>query len=353
MIKRHYIKPKTTQWFSFRQSGYGASEIAGACAEYDSYLAQHTWSDPIKIHMEKINEPVLPFQGNIQSEAGIYSESEIINLYKHYDNDDPDQLAMYRRANSKGQRFNRIICPKCYFTNSKYPWLFYSPDGLDYTLGGWKGNIESKNTNSMEAGKYSDRISPSFICQVMQGLLITEKEYAKICIRIDGSFFEVIHIEPDKEWFDFILEYSAISWQRVLECRKIKIEHDLISYYGMDPDLFKTEKQKEGAYKLMRLEPELTGTEHERKFITDHIIPKQEDDPMEGTQEQWELLVDYKKALAQEKKFGNDRSKYQNQLIVSLRGKNKAEFDEGFFQWKPTKKGDYRFFIQDKLLNAI
>ncbi len=360
--KEIYIKPHTPKWYQFRMRGIGSSEAPSVCSIYSEPLAQETYVSGVKTFMEKIGEPVPPFMGNIHTESGHFHEPHMIGLYRHFDktNDDPVHVFINR---TKGLKFNRVVRRQAYVVNRKYPWLFGSPDAFGYK-GKKRYGVEAKFTNSIDAGKYVNKISPSFIIQVMTILIITGWEYVDVCIFIDGKWFHVHTVTPDKEWFDFIIESTYDFWSKVQEARNIKIKYGVESYYGVHEDFMPAEwKEAKEELKgnspvgvLQSLEPEFTGTGVEHEFIKKMIIPRADDSVMEITQEQWEILMKYKENLNMEKKYANEKAKSQHGLIRSLGGYNRAEIPEdtsSYFSYKENKNGEARLYVSDKLLNQI
>lgn len=357
MIRRHYIPLYSPAWHAFRSRGYGASEVAGVLAQYFPKLAEFVWSDPIKIHLDKIGEPIQQFNGNVSSLAGQDAEPTIIDKYRYWDNDNPSAEDMYRRRLAKGKKFNKVISPKCYITNDKYPWLFYSPDGLEYVNGVWVGNIEAKNSNSLECNRYPNRVSPAFIVQVLTGLLVSEREYSKLCIQIDGSWYEVITTYPSQKQFDIILDCTKQSWDKVQLGRQVKDTFGIDAYYGLNPDI--APKSWTKAYDelggksplglLQSLEPEFSGSEQEYDFISEHFPPSTEFSERDGNQEEFELLMERKPWVEKKQEAESHILKIDTQLAKSMAGFHKINFDQGFYSRKPDKNGTVRPYVSPKI----
>ena len=301
MIKRHHIPQHTPAWFKFRnENGYGGSEIASVLAQDQPILEKYLYKGPKEIHLQKIGEPVTPFSGNPNSEAGHVMEPIIIDLYRYWDNFNPDIMVMHENRRNK-RKMNKARRLSCFVTNDKYPWLFYSPDGEEFDSREVRsmvyrnksvGNLECKNTTSMEANRYPNKVSPSFVAQVALGLLITEAEYARIMILIDGWKLEVITIYNNDDWVTElqmqILETSYKSWQDVLKGRAIKEKYGIDNYYGYNVDMM-TSMQQEGTAMLQALEPDFTGGEHEYEWVKKNVYQTEEFSKMELTPDQHQL----------------------------------------------------------------
>lgn len=358
MYKEIRIKPHIQKWFRFRMNGVGSSEMATVCAAYSDELLKDVYGTPVNTYLEKIAEPVEPFTGNIFTKSGQGMESFILNLYKHYDHSNPDPEYVWDNYLGKSIKHNRIINRNVFVVNEKYPWIFASPDSIGYGPAG-RYNVEAKKTSGMEVNKYTNKVSPSFLVQVYTVLLITGWSHADICMLIDGTYFEVITVEPDKEWFDFIIESSHDFWyNHVLKAREIKSIYNINAYWGMDdnyyPEEWKHSYDELGGNSpvgmLQSLEPDLVGTDRELEFIKNHIKPRPEKSKMLMTDEQWTALVDYVKMFNIQKEHQYKVDKIKHKLMVSLQGYEGAylEGDEqAYFQSSP------KWYVSQKLLKQL
>jgi hypothetical protein len=350
-IKYIQTAPHTPEWHQFRyDNGFGGSEIASVVSAKTKTLADLVYTPALKMHLLKIGEPIQDFTGNVESESGHYFEPIILNMYRHYDMENPDCLQMYRNIPS-GLQVNSVETPKVYVQNEKWPWLYYSPDGFGkLNMVGPDRLLECKHTTSMEARRYKHKVSPSFYCQVQQGLMLTELDHADLLIFIDGKWFEPITIEPDKQWFDIITDTSYQAWRNVLEARKIKIEYGIQAYFGMNPDFF-TEKQKEGIMKLSELEPDMSGTDAELSFVKELVIPSVEEVVKEGTEETLKLCLKYLSLGDQVKATEKEQQAIYEQLLLHIgAGSNVCNFDgQKLFTYKADKRGTCRLLVNNEL----
>ncbi len=364
MIHRLHIPKYSKEWYDFRMTGYGASEIATVLSEYNqSLLDELPGGSPIQTHLHKIGENTTVFQGNAKSKAGQSMESVILNFYRHWDHNNPTAEVMYDNL-AAGEKCNKVKSCSFIFTNDEYPWLYYSPDGVELvknSKGKWKeeGLLEIKNTTSYQAKKYTYGVSPTFIAQVAQGLLISKLKYARILVFIDGWELQVITlfnnsdgiIAPQKS----IVNHSYLSWRRVLECRKIKLEYGIDYYYQYNVDEM-TEMQQKGATLLQELEPDFIGSEHEFNWVNDNIIQTPEFSTMDLTDNQWSLLVNRKgvkdKLTDEENELKKNLRKIESELKISLGGFHQADYEgEKAFSFKPDRNGTKRFYVNDKIFD--
>lgn len=356
-IKQVRIEPHTQEWLDYRYAkGFGGSDIASVVATRSKTIAELTYTPPIKFFLQMIGEPVQSFTGNVASESGHYFEPIIMDWLKYWDIDHPDQLEMFRRI-TRNEKLNKVIRPKVYMENTKYPWLFYSPDAFCWPgkdMGTVKALGESKNTTSMEARRYVNKVSPSFFCQVQQGLLITELPVAYLCILIDGRWLEVVPIEPHKETQEIIIEASKDFWARIQKAREIKKKAGLVAYFGVNPETLNSE-QKEAAELISSLEPDMIGTDAELSFIKEMCKPSEEDNPMAGTDEQRAWCEEYNRVGEAADAVDVRKKTLQIKLIESLKGSNKAVFgddDKVYYSYKEDARGSRRLYVSPKIVNS-
>jgi hypothetical protein len=340
-MKRPYkhikLKQNTPEWEQWRYNGIGGSEVASALATDSRELADLVYLTPIQLHLLKIGEPVTKFSGNESSEEGHYQEQAIIDRFSYYDLENPEQMNIYRNMKA-GHKVNGIYRPKDVLQNDKYPWLFLSEDAFmteSVKSKKPKALIETKLTTSMEANRYTDKVNPSHFLQLQTGLLITGFEVGYLITLTDGKWFSVTTVRADKEIHQWIAEVTASFWLNVAKARKIKIEHNLPSYFNVIPDTL-TEHQREGALMLAELEPKLTGSDKEVTFLRDMVIPSIDKIEREGTQEEFELCVQYKSACDSIDTGQNKKNEAYGRLLLSLSGATHVKFDDG-------KRGYYSF----------
>lgn len=350
------IKPHTPEWHKFRDAnGIGGSEIATVLSTVSAPLAELVWTPPIKWYLAKIGEQVQEFTGNVESESGHFFENVILQWYRYYDLDNPSQMDMFQRI-KRNERINKVISPKVFVTNDKYPGFFYSPDAWTWPRRNTEESNrrigECKNTTSMTARRYANKVDPAFWIQVQQGLMITELEKADLCILVDGRWFEVITIEADPATHEIIKKVGSDMWLRVNKARAIKLEYGIPNYFGINTD-FLSDRQREGVQLLQSLEPELIGTEDELDFVREMVKPTEEETLMQATEKQFELCKQYHEHGESMKKSKAAQDAVKAELILELGGYHKAEFmDKSFYSYKKDAKGTARLYVQDKIVQS-
>lgn len=354
------LKQGTEEWRQWRyDTGIGGSEIASVLATDSFDLSQLVYTPPLKLFLQKIGEPVQGFTGNISSEEGKFQEKQITHRFKFYDLERPDNMLMHKNMKD-GLVLNKVIHPGNVWHNPNFEWLFYSPDAvwvLPDELNPRKYHrhaiLESKLTNSMETARYKNRVNPSHYLQVMTGLMITGLPIGYVLLLIDGQFFEPVPVYPDKEVFQWIEQISAQFWTRVVKARKIKIEYQIPYYFGVNPDHL-TQQQRDGAELLSQLEPELIGSEHEMAFIREMIIPKPEECPREGTDDEFALCQNYLEANENITKAEAKKREVYERLLMSLNGSNMINFPGApvkgcYYSYMPDKNGKASIRVSQKI----
>lgn len=340
-IKIIHVPHHTKQWYDFRLNGYGASETPSVVAADYPKLAQYVYDPPVKVHLDKLEEPILTFQGNPASEEGHCMEPVIIKWYRCLNPVTMDLVDMYRNSRQKKPRYyKKAIRREAFWTNKKYPWLFVSPDAAGYLGRKNTWGIECKNTNDLEANKYPEKLSPSFVIQVQTQLLVTEWEYIDIAMKLDRGKFEVIPFELDVAAKDFIVETTHKYWQNVLKARQIKEEYGIITYFNTNPESFNG-RQLEGLALLHSLEPDLVGTQREFEFIDNHFPKEKDITDAQGTQQHIDCLLEYVSASQDAIHADTKRKMALSKLLRSMPpGVNKIFFDD--------HKKEYFSYLADK-----
>lgn len=354
-IKQIRIKPHSDEWHKFRyENGYGGSEIASVVATASKTMGDLIYTPPLKLHLQKIGEThIQEFTGNITTESGHFFEPIILNWFRFFDIDEPDQYKMFQNIKANN-RINKVISPKVYIKNEKYPWLFVSPDAWAWKYKkGPKRYVETKHTSSMETKRHPNKISPAFYAQVQLGLMLTELEVADLCLLIDGRWFEVVSIEPSKEWFDLILDTSHKAWRNIIQARIIKLEYGIPSYFGMNPDMF-TQKQLDGIALLSELEPPLSGTDSEFEFIKEMVVPEVEEVIAEGSEDTLKLCLDFLSLDEKVKETTKEKQTLYSKMLLALgAGHNVCRYgDQKLFTYKMDKRGVAKLLVNDKIKEA-
>lgn len=317
------------EWLALRQNGIGGSEIGGI-------LGQSDYMDPIKVYLNKIGEAET-FKGNRFTRMGKLLEDQIAYMYCFWNNDEPTCEAMLINE-EEGKRFRKVERVNGYITNEKYPWLYASLDRKIRGDSRGRGHLETKNTTGMEKTRYTHGFNPAFYCQIQQYLLLDEAEYTDVAIFYDGNNFEVKPVYPDKAVQDLIIEESQKFWLKVCKAREIKKAYGIGSYYGTHLD-FIPKEQQEGVYLLMQLEPELTGTENEYKFLQELVKPTPEYTEMPGTMEQLDLVREYLRFGADKKEATKMQTAVKEKLVLTLGGYHQATWGpKEYISYKPSGK---------------
>lgn len=336
------------QWVSWRyENGFGSSDMGRLLDLPEAY------GSSMELYLEYIGEKE-QFKGNLNSKAGHYFEPSIRDRYQYWDFNNPNAEAMYDN-HKNGKKFRDVIKYEAYCKHNEQP-RFCSLDGEvveEYQLD-YKALLECKNTTKMLQRKYTEKYSPSFKAQVQNSLALTGFPVAHICMALDGYDFEVVEVEPEKEWIELI-EYKALDlWRRVLEARRIKLEYGVESYYAYNEAFFYDKpKQLEGVLLLQSIEPEIDYSIADLSFIKDMIIPNDDAVCMQATREQILLLQQFAH-WSEQKKESSDMQENLKMQIIKTMGKSVNGIQVGEWQvtHKMTKRGT-RFYFPEKLKDCL
>lgn len=324
------------QWLAYRQNGIGGSEIG-------ALLGIYKWSTPLDLYLEKIGENKA-FVGNRFTRMGKYMENVIAYLYKYYPKDGDFEQCLLAEESKTLQREVRVY--PYIIVNESIPWLFGNIDRQVIKDDRGRGFLETKNTTSMEARQYVKQVNPSFFGQVHQYMFLGEFDFCDAAIFKDGNDLDILPIEPDDRWVEWIVQESFIFWEKVKKAREIKKKYGIVSYYGQHIDFIKPEHH--GAiYELQSLEPEITDTKADNELIRELIVPRDEKLEMIGTDEQLQLAHEYNannRGLAQ---INDRKAGIQARIIASLGGYHKANFESGgYISYAPNVKGVYSMRVE-------
>lgn len=362
-IQRIRIPKYTDEWYAARMNGYGASEIAQVCSEYsDELAADLPGGSPIDVHLHKLGEPGPYFKGNVRSKAGQMMENMIIYLYRFWDHSDPRAEKMYENE-MEGVKHNKASSASFTFHNDKYPHLYHSPDAMEIIDGTERGFLECKNTTSYATAKYAHGVSTSFIFQVCQGLLVSELDFCRILIHIDGWDYKVVTLENDNELVKdiqkVIIRDSENSWKRLEKAREVKKEYGIQNYYQYSGEGM-SERELEGVSILQSLEPDLIGTKSEYDFVKELALPVTEEIKAEATQLQIHNAKRYLMLLEKKAQLARLENEVKSSLIKELvGGVNSACINVGsdeeakLYTFKADKRGVKSIRVTKKTIEQL
>jgi hypothetical protein len=330
---------------AFRSQGVGGSEIAAVPG-----ISLSKYKSGIELFLEKIGEPVFEFKGNRFTEFGKLHEVEIADkLFPYYEmGTTADDLFKNRR---EGKVIEKVQKYPYKLVNTKFPWLFAEIDRRITTIKGKPGVLECKNTTTMASNDFEEGIDPSHLCQLQHYVFVTNWTYGKLAYQLDGNDFRCFEFGVIKEIAEAIEYFSATFWQKVEKAREIKKEFKIDSYYGVNP-MFLNPEQSDGVAILQSLEPDLNGLKCEVEFLRKYIKPTPEYSEMPGTIELLDMAKNYHTACEKEKEAKEEKSKWQNEIVVGLGGVHVAKYDKNHISYKPDSRGSNRLHISPKLLTT-
>ena len=180
------LVPGSRQWLEARRSGIGGSDVAAVV-----HLSQ--WRSAFEVFLDKRGE--LPLQeDNEPMRWGRILEPVIRHEYEE----------------TTGFLVEPVPMLRCV----KHPYMLANLDGL---VSEHKRVVELKTARTAEGWGEdgSDEVPLPYVMQVQHYLFITGFEVADVAVLIGGSDFRIMHIEPDRELQDMLVESEYAFWQRV------------------------------------------------------------------------------------------------------------------------------------------
>jgi len=264
------IKTHSKEWFIHRNKFVNSSEL-GIIAGVTKY------GSPRKLYYEKLGL-TQPNEQNQFTFLGSYFENNIKDLWQYFSG----EVESYIKNYSEGRKIRGFIDIDCYLSNSKYPWLSGSVDGLidkdayhalnlvtmdkleDY------GILECKRMSTWVDRAY-DGLPPGYLLQVQSYLLITGLEYAEIAIlKETGLHIEVVL--ADKGVQDHILAVSKGYYDNCLVpgFKALKVYQEGLARDDMD-------MIEDGLAQIQSHEPDgLDSSEDYKIFISDTFQKERE-----------------------------------------------------------------------------
>lgn len=225
-ITGYRIPVHSEDWYAFRKTGFGASEISLVCgkANYGKVLPKLLEEKAgISEDNKKMNEAMF---------SGLLAEPIIAERWKYYDGTPLGYLDNYQNKNV--MRNCREV--EMYLVNDKYPWLFASIDrsilkDQGDLIGGRLTSehpLELKQLSFFAAQKWENKVPPGYVYQIHQQMIVCDVEYCELAVLMDGYKFEVYPFSLDLEIAEEICTESYKQWQVV---EKMKELYEAIEHY--------------------------------------------------------------------------------------------------------------------------
>lgn len=215
------------QWLAFRMTGVG-------CSETGTILGHNNFEEPAILFAKKIG--IIPV-GTVDNEAmfmGRVLEDIVANLWQHHDMTSPNWENTARNM-EEGVVVRRMLKPKMYVRNPKYPYLFGGPDGLFDNEGKLAG-LEIKTIAGFAADKYTAGIPTSYIFQVYAYMMLFDVDYWEIAILKDGRTLNVIPFHRDERIITMIDDTCSKFWNNVVKAKKFYNEGNFAEVDKLEPE---------------------------------------------------------------------------------------------------------------------
>lgn len=232
------------EWLSKRLNGIGASEVKSVF-DWDEY------KPAFNLFWEKLQPMPQENFENMFMFTGTQLEETIIKWCRYFDKTEEIMMKNYHAR----KIVTNIETGIGTIHNSKYPWIYVSPDGIvnrkDHE---GLGTGEVKKLSRWQREKWIGNIPLTHMLQLYTQMLVLELEYGDLMLFTDGVHIDVITFDYNKKFCDEIIERTGDFWyKRILPARKL-----LTGIYEAEKsyNMMLARELRDG---LEYLEPELTG----------------------------------------------------------------------------------------------
>lgn len=320
----------TPEWYTFRQTGIGASEIGVLLGLVDKY------SSPAQLFHEKVGTIDPWTEDNEIMAWGRWSEELIAERWQYWDGDNKTYLQNY----TSGNLIRRCRKLTGYVRNKKYPWLFASPDRIINKEGGFcldtgealdkEGNLEIKTIEERSAAIWEGGIPPYYIAQINQQMLVMELDYSELAILENGRRMSVIPIRRNETLCKAIIANSKYFWEKRVEpARTAFFKAKELRAMGREADAEKYEAV------IQNLEPDPSPGDSYKQFMSERYKKKREEVELTAKMKLYGMM--HKNASEMIKYFEDQKSLAHNVLA--------KEMTEFGVEWAKTPdRGYIRYF---------
>jgi len=323
MITRVNIpKENYEAWLDFRINGIGDSEVG-------TILGLNPYKSSAELFYQKIGKIPQKIEENIAMFMGNRLEPIVGELWEYYDENE----ATFIKNFNEGKKSRSFATIDGYLINSKYPNLFFSPDGLicndskldAYTIDGdevtfenTKGVLEIKTISGFASKQWEGGVPPSYVVQIMTYMMGLEVNYGEIAFFEDGRKLSVIELSLNEAICHEIVTKTNEFWERVVSARN---DMDNCELY----------------------EPEPEGTTAYESFINKKYS-QSESKVIQGSDEYYEWAHAHKMLLDESKEKESSSLEFSNKLKNLMKEHDTIDFGKGGkVTWKTNAKG-YRTF---------
>lgn len=307
-ITGYAIPVHSPDWYAFRETGFGASEIAIICGKnpntYGKILPKLLEEKAgISRDETKLNEHMM---------SGILAEPIITERWRYYDGTVNGYVQNWQEKNEK--RKCREV--DMYLVNENFPWLFVSldrsilkdQDSLVGTRLKEEHPLELKQISYFASQKWENGVPPQYVYQVHQQMVVCNVEYCELATLMDGYKFDVFPFPMDQEVAEEILTKSFEQWQVVIKMRELK---QGIDHYK---DINRWDKVEGLQAQLDSLLPLPDGNEGWKEFLSERYM--QEKEEFDGKTADFKMVKQRQRLSVAMNEIEAERDKLDNKMRV-------------------------------------
>lgn len=301
---------RNEDWYTFRRNTVGSSEVA-TLLDLDEY------GDPVKLFRSKVDYTPAAFASKF-TVNGLHFEERISDLWEFHDGTELGWVDNW----SEGKKIRSKVAIPCYAININYPHLsasldFLIPNGQVNPFTGevdtFDKPLEIKMVSQFASEKYELGLPHRYIAQTNLQMLVFGSTSAEIAYLVAGVDFNVLPVDMDLELCQLILERSMEFWNRVTMAR------DILNSPGEELEIDK---------QITQLEPEPSGNEAYLEFYKDKYKNSYEESIRLGTEEEWDLAVDYKLCTDEISRLEKEKEVLKHKIMSFSRYEEVIDFGD-------------------------
>lgn len=313
MLEEHSLVYKSPEWFAFRASGIGCSEIG-------TIMGTSKWGSTLEMYYQKIG---LVEPKNITNERmffGTLLEPTILNLWQYWDGVDFMKNYEEKKPYRKAKEIKDVV-----YRNSDLNFIFYTPDaigeagqrGLNGAYVEGEFPIECKNLDSLYYHENDKDLPPQYYDQLYGEMITLSADYGEFAFLVGGNNFNVRYVERDHARVEKILEKCWQFWYgHVVPAKKLLEEN----HPTTDEDVAQLK------YQIAKLEPPADDTEAYREFQAARFVGQ--NSRMKSTPQLDQMMKDQETIFRMIKVLEEYRKHYKN-CVLQYHVHNSVMFIDG------------------------
>lgn len=292
-------------WLEERMYGLGGSDVStitGMNMKYGSKL---------ELFHQKLGRAPRGGDHTIATMMGTVMEDNILELGQYYDihaNDPEEQLI---KNWSNGYKVRDIVKFPYMVRNSNHPWSLANLDGLeDYNPVTQKAKriAECKTISRQSAEMWVGKLPPYYLMQAHHYMITLEPMLERletyIYVLEDGRYLYALPVEKSPTLWNIVIEECSEFWETLQKGREIIAN-------ASSP-----EQEERG---LWEIEPPADSSKRYEEFLSENYLNKLERIEITGSDELYNIGVQYQDLTKQIKEMEGDKQLLRNQILNEMK----------------------------------